>query len=103
MINNIIFTGHHHVLLSLALLAGSLVGVSVLGMALGKYYTQTKLSMLLRKRELPQVEYLNEDHQALVSLHTTIDNILDHRIILQKRCKKDQKAAHTLLLEYGRM
>ena len=53
-------------LCSIALLAGSMVGGAIVGMAVGKYYSQTKLSLLLRKRQDPHVEYLDEDYQALV-------------------------------------
>ncbi len=37
-------------------------------MAVGKYYSQTKLSVLLRRRADPQVEFLDSEYQALVSL-----------------------------------
>lgn len=70
------------------LLAGSVVGVSIVGMAVGKYYSQSKLNALLRRverRDTREVQYLNEDSQAL------------------KKCMKDQKASHKLLLEYRRV
>lgn len=50
-----------------ALLAGFLVGSAIVGMAVGKYYGQTKLSASLRLRRAPQVNHLDEDDQALVS------------------------------------
>jgi uncharacterized membrane-anchored protein YhcB (DUF1043 family) len=49
------------------LLAGCAVGVSIVGMAVGKYYSQSKLNTLLRRREMPEVQYLDEDNLELVS------------------------------------
>ena len=43
------------------------MGSAIIGMAVGKYYSQTKLATLQRIRERPQVDYLNEDNQAMVS------------------------------------
>ena len=42
-----------------------------MGMALGKYYSQSKQNLLLRQREKPEVEFLDEDYQALVSTPNT--------------------------------
>lgn len=47
-----------------------MVGLAIAGMAVGKYYSQTKLNTLRRMRETPQVELLNEDYQALVGKDT---------------------------------
>lgn len=41
---------------------------AIAGMAVGKYYGQTKLNfLLLRKRETPQIELLDEETEILVS------------------------------------
>lgn len=54
-----------------AFLAGFLVAIAIVGMAVGKYYSQTKISTLSRKKEMPHVDYLDEDKQALVCRHGT--------------------------------
>ena len=42
-------------------------------MAVGKYYNQSKLNLLLRRRQIPELDYHNEDYHTLVRLqsHTT--------------------------------
>ena len=49
-----------------AFLAGFFVAMAIAGMAVGKYYSQTKINMLHRKKDMPHVDYLDEDKQALV-------------------------------------
>ena len=50
-----------------AFLAGFLIAMLIAGMAIGKYYSQTKTSSLHRRKEMPPVDYLDEEKQALVS------------------------------------
>lgn len=40
---------------------------AIVGLAVGKYYSQTKLSLLLKRPQIPEAEYLDENYQALVS------------------------------------
>ena len=43
--------------------------MSIVGMAVGKYYSQSKLNTLLRQRKAPEVQYLDEDSVEVVSVH----------------------------------
>lgn len=70
-------------------------------MAVGKYYSQTKLTFLLRQRERPEVGLLDEDTHTLVSVY--FNKNLSIPSLIQRKQNQEQKAAHRLLLEYRQM
>lgn len=62
-------------------------------MVTGKYYSQSKLITLLRRRETPEVQYLDEDSQALVSQWLTLSSKISAMLF----CRRDVRRTRRLL------